>query len=156
MKIRLAVSLLAILSSGIAVAAASAADPEMGTWKLNEAKSKLMPGAPKLSTVVFAPSGQNVKITTDGTDAAGNRTHTEWVGKLDGKDYPVNGDASADTRAYKKVDARTLDFTGKKNGKVTMTVKMVVSADGKSRTATVQGRSPKGEPLVETLVFDKQ
>ena len=163
MKVRLAVSFLAVLVASISASASAAApasasnsDPQMGTWKLNEAKSKLMPGALKITTVVVAPSGEKVKITTDGVDANRINTHTEWVGKFDGKDYPVDGDASADTRAYKKIDARTVEFTGKKGGKVTMTVKIVVSADGKTRTATVQGRSPKGEPLVATEVFDKQ
>ena len=159
MKIRLAVTFLAVLFASIAVvaapAAASSSDPQMGTWKLNEAKSKLMPGVPKITTVVFAPAGEKVKITTDGVDANKITTHTEWVGKFDGKDYPVTGDPSADTRAYKKIDARTVEFTGKTGGKVTMTVKIVVSADGKSRTATVQGRTPSGAPVVETQVFDK-
>ena len=155
MKVRFVVTLVAILWANIAAAAAAASDPQMGTWKLNEAKSKLTPGTPKITTVVFAPDGQKVRITTDGVDANGNKTHTEWVGKFDGKDYPVSNDASADTRAYKKVDARTVEFTGKTGGKVTMTVKIVVSPDGKSRTATVQGRTPSGQPVVETQVFDK-
>ena len=128
----------------------------MGTWKLNEAKSKLTPGAPKIATVVFALDGKNVKVTTDGLDSAGNLARTEWVGKFDGKDYPVTGDASADTRAYTEVDARTLVFTGKKGGKVTMTVKIALSPDGKFRSATIQARSPSGQPVVETQVFDRQ
>jgi hypothetical protein len=33
-------------------AAACFADPQMGTWKLNEAKSKFAPGVPKNNTVV--------------------------------------------------------------------------------------------------------
>src|SRR5262245_36179168 len=151
-----AFSFLAILVASLAVAADPPADPQLGTWKLNEAKSKLTPGAPKIATVVFAPDGKNVKVTTDGLDSAGYAAHTEWVGKFDGKDYPVTGDPSADTRAYTEVDARTLDFTGKKGGKVTLTVKIVLSPDGKSRTATIQGSSPSAQPVVETQVFDRQ
>jgi hypothetical protein len=33
----------------------AAADPNIGTWKLNEAKSKIAAGAPKLTTVVYEP-----------------------------------------------------------------------------------------------------
>src|SRR5215471_3520260 len=69
-----------------------AADPQMGTWKLNEAKSKFSPGVPKLHTVVYETAGDNVKVTVDGTDKDGKSTHNEWTGKFDGKDYPVTGD----------------------------------------------------------------
>ena len=46
----------------------AADDPMMGTWKLNEAKSKIAPGAPKNSTVVYAAAGDQIKVTVDGTD----------------------------------------------------------------------------------------
>lgn len=35
----------------------------IGTWKVNEAKSKLAPGAPKNPTVVYETAGDNVKVT---------------------------------------------------------------------------------------------
>jgi hypothetical protein len=66
-----------------------AEDLNMGTWKLNEAKSKLTRGAPKNTTVVYEPVGDNVKVTVDGVDANGKPTHNEWIGKFDGDDYPV-------------------------------------------------------------------
>jgi hypothetical protein len=71
-------------------------DPQMGTWKLNEAKSKFAPGVPKDHTVVYEAAGDNVKITVDGTDKEGKPKHTEWTGKFDGKDHPVtdHGDRS--------------------------------------------------------------
>jgi len=64
----------------------------LGTWKLNEAKSKLAPGTAKNSTVVYSTMGDNMMVTIDGTDAAGKPAHNEWMGKFDGKDYPVTGD----------------------------------------------------------------
>jgi hypothetical protein len=60
----------------------------MGTWRLNEAKSKLAPGAPKNNKVVYETEGIDFKVTTDGIDGAGDSTHSEWTGKFDGKDYP--------------------------------------------------------------------
>src|SRR5919108_193113 len=74
-----------------AVALGFAADPEMGTWKLNETKSKIAPGMPKNHTVVYEPAGDSVKITVDGTDKDGKAAHNEWTGKFDGKDYAVTG-----------------------------------------------------------------
>ena len=42
-------------------------DPQMGTWKLNETKSKFAPGATKNHTVIYETAGDNVKVTADGT-----------------------------------------------------------------------------------------
>src|SRR5882672_5510451 len=92
----------------------------MGTWKLNEAKSKLA-GVAKNSTVVYEAAGDNVKVTVDGTDRDGKPAHNEWTGKFDGKDYPVTGDPDSDTRSYKEVNDHTLALTNKKGGKVTLT-----------------------------------
>jgi len=93
----------------------------MGTWKLNESKSKFGDGSAKNHTVIYAAAGESVKVTVDGTDADGKSTHNEWTGKFDGKDYPVTGDPSSDMRSYKKVDDRTLELSVKKAGKVTAT-----------------------------------
>jgi hypothetical protein len=132
------------------------ASPHMGTWKLNEAKSKFAPGATKNHTVVYATAGDQVKVTVDGTDAQGKSIHNEWTGKFDGKDYPVTGDPTSDTRAYKQAGENKLEMTVKKDGKVTATGSIVVSADGKSRTVTTSGTDDKGAKIENTAVYDKQ
>jgi hypothetical protein len=104
----------------------------MGNWKLNEAKSKFAPGVPKNHTVVYETAGDNVKITVDGTDKDGKSTHNEWTGKFDGKDYSVTGDPTSDIRSYQKVGDRVLKMTIKKDGKVIITGRIIVSADGKT------------------------
>src|SRR5262245_42420676 len=133
-----------------------AEDATIGTWKLNEAKSKIPAGAPKNNMVVYEAAGDNVKITVDGVGADGKPTHNEWTGKFDGQDYPVTGDPTSDARSYKKIDDRTLQFTVKKDGKATVTGRVVVSADGKSRTVTTSGTDPKGKKVKSTAVYDKQ
>ncbi|MEP6937878.1 MAG: hypothetical protein ABI871_07395 [Chthoniobacterales bacterium] len=132
------------------------ASPHMGTWKLNEAKSKLAPGTDKNHTVVYAAVGDQVKVTVDGTNAQGKSTHNEWTGKFDGKDYPVTGDPTFDTRSYKEAGENTLKMTVKKDGKVTITGKIVVSADGKGRTVTTSGKDAKGAKIDSTAVYDKE
>src|SRR5713101_6194522 len=154
MKARTMVVTLALCFVG--VAACLAEDANMGTWKLNEAKSKLAPGAPKNSTVVYEAAGDNVKITVEGTDSEGKPTHNEWTGKFDGKDYPVTGDPTSDMRAYKETDAHTLGLTVKKDGKVTITGKIVVAADGKSRALTSTSTDSAGKKVSTTWVYDKQ
>ena len=127
----------------------------MGTWKLNEAKSKFAAGAAKNHTVVYEAAGDQTKIIVDGTDAAGNATHNEWTGKFDGKDYALVGDPTADTRAYRKQGARTLLMTVKKAGKVTINGRIVVTANGKSRTVTTTGTDAKGKRVKTIAVYDK-
>ncbi|HZW95125.1 MAG TPA: hypothetical protein VFF64_19405 [Candidatus Eremiobacteraceae bacterium] len=154
MKAKAIVLTLALCFVG--VAPGYAADSFMGTWKLNEAKSKFAPGSRKNNTVVYEAAGDNVKVTADGTDSDGKPAHNEWTGRFDGKDYPVTGDPTADTRSYKMVNDRTLKLTDTKNGKTTVTGRIVVSADGKSRTVTVSGTDATGKKFHRTAVYDKQ
>ncbi|HET7295402.1 MAG TPA: hypothetical protein VFM88_23495 [Vicinamibacteria bacterium] len=133
-----------------------AADLQMGTWKLNEGKSQLPAGTSRGVTVTYAAAGDSVKVTVDGLDKDGKPAHNEWTGKYDGKDYPVVGDPNTDTRAYKKVDDRTLELTGKKDGKVSVTGRIVVSPDGKTRTVTLTTTDPSGKQMTSTAVYDKQ
>jgi len=155
MKTRTVVIILALSCFAATVCLASD-DVQMGTWKLNEGKSKLAPGATKNNTVVYAAAGDQVKVTVDGTDAEGKPTHNEWTGKFDGKDYPVTGDPNSDMRSYKKINDRTMELTVKKGGKVTTTGRIEVAADGKSRTVTTNGTDAKGNKVKGTAVYDKQ
>ncbi len=106
--------------------------------------------------VVYKTMLGQVKATVDGTDDKGKPTHNEWTGKFDGKDYPVTGDPTSDARSYTKVNDRTMDFTVKKGGQVTVTGRIVVSADGKSRTVNTSGTDAKGKKFKNTTVYDKQ
>ena len=137
-------------------AACFAADPQMGTWKLNEAKSKMTPGTTKFTTVTFKNTLGNIKVSNDGVDGNGKAIHVEWSGKFDGKDYSVTGSPDSDARSYTKVNDRTLQVTAKKNGKVNATAQSVVSADGKTRTSTVSGTTAKGKKFHNTAVYAKQ
>ena len=144
---------LALCFFGTAVCFAD--DPQLGTWKLNEAKSKFAPGVPKNHTVVFEAVGDNVKITVDGIDKDGKSTHNEWTGKFDGKDYPVTGDPTSDMRSYTNVANRVLKMTSKKDGKVTVTGRIVLSADGKSRIVTTSEAGAEGKSLRNRSVYEK-
>lgn len=150
-------AILASLAACCFAAAVSlAADGFIGTWKLNEAKSKLSPGAAKNSTVTYEAAGDNTKITIDGTDADGKPAHNEWTGKFDGKDYPVTGDPASDTRSVRRIDDHTLHVVVKKGGKMTIIAHIVLAADGKSRTVTTTGTDATGAKVTSTSVYDKQ
>jgi hypothetical protein len=134
----------------------AADDPQMGTWKLNETKSKTAPDMGKLSTVVYEAVGDEVKVTIDGTDKDGKPIHNEWTGKIDGKDYAVTGDPTSDMRSYKKISDRILAFTVKKDGKTTITGRIVVAADGKSRMVTAHAADEQGKKSTVKAAYDKQ
>ena len=154
MKIR--TSLLMLAFCLLAVSAFAANDALMGTWKLNESKSKLAAGGPKNNTVTYEAAGDGIKVTIDGTAADGSATHSEWTGKFDGKDYPSTGNPGEDTRSVKQINDRTFHVTSKKDGKLVLTAHVVLSADGKSRTVTVNGTDAQGKKYKSVAVYDKQ
>lgn len=153
MKTRTVVLTLAVCF--LAVAVSFAGNPNMGKWKLNEAKSKIPATAAKNSVVVYEAAGDNIKVTVDGTDPAGKPTHSEWTGKFDGKDYPLMGDPKADMRSYKVVDEHTTEITNTKAGKMALSGRIVVSADGKTRTLTMS-TDADGNKVEYTAVYDKE
>ncbi len=136
---------VALCFSGAAFCGAQ--DPNIGTWKINEAKSQMPAGGTKITTTVFAAEGDNMKITQEATDKDGKPVHMEWTGKFDGKDYPVTGNPAIDTRSYKKAGDRTLAIANKKDGKVITTARSVISADGKTRTVHVTQIDSTGKKL---------
>ena len=135
----------------------SQGDPFLGTWVLNVAKSKYTPGPPpKSQTVVWEAAGQGVKITAKGMDANGKPTTTSYAPNYDGKDYPVTGNPDWDATSMKRVDARTVEVTRKKAGKIVQTGTIVISSDGKTRTNTTSGVDAQGRKIKTVAVYDKK
>jgi len=146
---------MAVVLSFAMTVASLAANPQMGTWKLNEPKSKIAAGMGKNNTVSYAEQKDKIKITVDGVDKNGKPTHSVWVGKFDGKAYPLKGSPSADAVAYKTVNDRTNEITALKGGQVMWTGKITVAADGRSRTVTTNGTNPDGKKFSGKAVYDK-
>ena len=154
MKIKVMVFAVALILGSAFVCAAQS--PHMGTWKLNEAKSKFPKGATKNTTVVYEAAGDQTKVIVDGTDGSGNAVHSEWTGKFDGKSYALTGDPSADMRSYRVVNKRTLSLKNTKAGKTVTNGSITVSRDGKTRTVTASAKNEKGKWITSTAVYDKQ
>jgi hypothetical protein len=153
----LAVVSMAATLWAIPPAALADTDAGLGTWKLNTAKSKFKPGpAPKEVNLVFEASGKDgLKSSQDVVSAAGEKTTATYTVKYDGKDYPIKGSPSADTTAFKMVDAKTVERVDKKGGKVVTNYVRKVSADGKTMTVTQKGTAPNGQPMDNLLIFDR-
>ena len=144
------------------VGLAQGADPWIGTWKLNLAKSTFSPGpAPKsLTLTIEAAAAGAEKHTFDGVNAQGEPTHSERVGKLDGSDTPLlvarPPSNTASTAAYRKLDARSFEVVSKVDGKVVGTTRAVISADGKTMTQNGTGTNAQGQKANYVRVFDRQ
>jgi hypothetical protein len=157
MRKRVVMGLVAVtMLMGMVMVASAADDPISGKWKLNLEKSKFDPGpAPKSSTSTIKVENDIETFSSDGIDAAGNATHSEFTAKFGGPDVPVTGIPYADTIALKRVGSKQIIGTYKKGGKVTVTVHVVVSADGKTRRVTYDGKNQNGKALHDDVVYDK-
>ncbi len=140
----------------LALTIATAQNPDMGTWKLNEAKSTIPAGMGKNTTVVYSAAGSDIKITTDGVDGAGQPAHTEWTGKFDGKPYPVTGNPGVDYRAVKTKGERTLLLANMKGNKTVSNGKVEIAKDGKSRTLEITNFAANGKKIHAKYVYDKE
>ena len=146
----------AILFMGFALSA-QAADPIVGTWKLNVAKSTYSPGpAPKSLTAKIEAAGEGEKLTADGVRGDDTPIRVEYTAQYDGKDYPITGSPMADTVSLKRLDANTIERTDKKGGKVVQTITRKLSSDGKTATVTAKGTDAEGRPVNNVGVFERQ
>jgi hypothetical protein len=153
----LVVSLAACCAIVLSSSVVLAAENWLGTWKLNTAKSKYSPGpGPKSLTLKFEATADGIKLTSDGVNAEGKPTHAEYVSKFDGTDAPWEGNPDADTASAKKIDDNNYENVWKKEGKTTITAKVVVSKSGKTLTTTLVGTNAKGETVKNVAVYDRQ
>jgi hypothetical protein len=149
----LAVSVLMVLGA----VAQAAEDKQVGTWKLDLAKSKYSPGPPpKESTITIESQPDGLKVTIDTIDAEGKTIHSEASPKYDGKDYPMTGNPNADSISLKKINDHTIETQTKKDGKPLVIIRTVVSKDGKTRTSTSKGKNAKGQDVHNTTVWTRQ
>ncbi len=137
---------------------AQGADPQVGTWKLNLAKSKYSPGPPpKSATTKIEAAGAGAKVIVDQVQSDGTVRHWEFTANYDGKDSPITGNnPDADIVARTRVNANTVKTVSKKNGKVTTSQTSEVSSDGKTRTVTTTGMNAAGQAVSNVAVYDKQ
>jgi hypothetical protein len=136
---------------------ASAADPVIGTWQLNLAKSKFSPGpAPKSEVRTYTAGADGTMLTWKSVGADGKETSVSSTFKTDGKDYPVTGSPNFDTLSLKQVDSNTVHSVQKKGGKVIGESKRSVSKDGKTLTLSSKGTGADGVAYDNTLVYDKK
>ena len=151
------VTLNLIVALTVAGTALAQTEPLFGSWKLDLAKSKYNPGpAPKSATIKYEASPGGFKSSAQTFTAHGELLHYQYNAKFDGKDSPVKGNPEADTLAWRKIDDRTYEVVAKKGIKPTITSGIVVAPDGQSRVATQTGTTVKGQPVSNTLFWERE
>ena len=113
-------------------------EPLLGTWRLNFAESTFASGPPAYVRVTckIEPWEDGLKVTYDMVGTRGGVTHWEWTGRLDGKDYPLEGVEEVVTNAYSRIADHTYNVVFKVDGRITTTTRIAISPDGRIMTVT--------------------
>ena len=132
-------------------------DPHIGKWRLSAAKSVYSPGPPPRDQLrTYTQQGGSLKAVIETVQPLGLTTTAQYTAAFDGKDYPLSGNADADTIALTRLDHWTFEATLKKSGKVMSTVRNAVAKDGKTMTVASKGVNAKGQAVSSTAVFTRQ
>ena len=133
-----------------------AADPFVGTWKMNSAKSKFKMGAaPKEQTVTIGESGSDLTVNVMGTAADGSAIAYSYTVPAAGGVGKINS-ASYDGISGKRPGPKEREMTYTKGGKEVFTTHSKVSADGKSLTVTSKGLNVIGKNVEGSITYDKK
>jgi hypothetical protein len=111
-----------------------------GSWVVEKAQDISENG----QVVTFTQNGDSLKMS--------DPTGASYDAKLDGKEYPLQGEAEADHIVLKRINERTIEETRKGGGKVLSTGRLTVSPDDRTMTIVVHDRTGR----VDTLIFNKQ
>ncbi len=154
-------TVIMVLFASLAVAAvALAADPWIGTWKLNPDKSKAPGGKlphPTSTNIIDIKDGK-LHLISDQTSATGEKEHVEYTAGFDGKEYPVTSTPPGPqpyTITLKNIDARTREFV-EVIGTFTIKGRDILSEDGKSFSRIVELKDEKGNDASVIQFFEKQ
>jgi hypothetical protein len=138
-------------------------DPFVGVWQLSAEKSKYESGGALKGSFIrtYEDRGDGtIFMTTDVVTAQGT-TRSYLVYKRDGKPYPeaALGVESIRLVLVKAIDRYTEAMAYTVSGKPvdnTSTITVSVSADGRTMTQVISGKTGQGRAFTNTLIFDKQ
>lgn len=131
----------------------------IGTWKLNAAKSKFVPGSRWVSeTRIVMPSSAGLKVSIERVNEDGTVQEFEYTASLNGKSYPILGQRpyGADTITGNFAAPNAFESILKRDGKVIAKSTTVVSTDGRVLTVATKGKDDNGNQFLSIAVYDKQ
>jgi hypothetical protein len=132
-------------------------DPFVGTWILNHARSEFDPNHRPASGVMhwqLDPEGYRMQAEgTTGEGKAIKEVPQHFI--VDGQARPVPG-APGVTMVASMPDPHTVLAQGLKDGQILGQATYVVSADGRSLTASASGLDSAERRFATKVVFDRQ
>jgi hypothetical protein len=129
------------------------ADPRLGTWKLDLAKSAFTQGpAPKSRTVTFAKA----TATSVSIDAQGKTTTMVTMRNYDGRPHPTTGSPNFDASALTRIGGNNFILSRLKGGRLVQVQTNLLSQNGKTFTVSSSGVDAAGKPMVSVAVYEKQ
>lgn len=133
-------------------------DALIGTWRLDFTESTFASGPPPYARVTckIEPWEDGLKVTYDMVGERGGVTHWEWMGKLDGKDYALQGIEEVVTNAYSRIADHVYEVVAKMDGRITSTTRIVISPDGKVMTVTSTVPNAQSHRVVNTAIYKKR
>ena len=140
----------------------SAADPIVGTWKVNPAKSKAPASAAantKETIAVFREiDADTIEGTSTETRNDGSTVSAKWtVPKRGGNlTYQQGGPAQGISIIATIIDLNTTYNTYLQNGKQVGLMHVSISKDGKTFTTSWKGTDAQGKPYEYFVLYEKQ
>jgi hypothetical protein len=137
-----------------------AADPWIGTWKLNPDKSKAPGGKlphPTSTNIIDIKDGK-LHLISDQASTTGEKEHVEYTAGFDGKEYPVTSTPQGPqlyTITLKNIDARIREFV-EVIGTFTIKGRDILSEDGKTFSRILELKDKKGNDASVIQFFEKQ
>ncbi len=139
-----------------------AADPIIGTWKLNVEQSKIAPSntAPKAATDVYKETGKDqIEFTRTGTQVDGAAIFSKWTWpRIGGTAERLSPEPLPKEIAYIEllVDPGYWFVTILQNGKQNSLMQKTISKDGKTMRIRIKSLDAQGNVVEELNVFDRQ
>ena len=146
--------LLFVLIAG-ALLLGQAKDALIGTWQLERGKSDFNPDTTLQNrTIEFTAKDGGIAFLQKTVTDRGNTIESDYAAKYDSKDVPISG-SQLDTISLKRIDANTVERTGKIKGMVVETATLKISNGGKTLTITTKG-AIDGDDYSSTQVYARQ
>ena len=128
--------------------------PWFGTWQQVPPETKWFnPWPYHKVTLRIEPQDDGLRVVYDMVRRRGGITHMEWSGRLDGRDYPVQGVDYVLTNAYRQVSDRSYQIAVRVDGRDAAVATAVVSADGSRMTVDTVERDARGQAARTQAVY---
>lgn len=134
---------LAFVLLAAAHASADAPDAWLGTWTLNVERSTYVPGPAPYRRAAYRIErlDDGFRVVYNMVHPRGGTTHLEWTGRMDGRDYALQGVDQPITYAYRAAGPGAWEIVVKIDGRVAARSRVTLSPDGRTMTTTTGASS---------------